>query len=85
MPTAGFGQRDGRRGQTTVPDRKARLQDIVDEPNHGADHLRRRVVGAGPLSQPVIIDLEELFVEVEPRLGVALADRRASRPRRARA
>ena len=39
------------------------------------DHFRRRVIGAGLLAQRVVVDLQEVLVEVEPGLGLALADR----------
>ena len=50
-------------------------QNVVYEADHGANNLRGRVVGASELAQIVVVDLEEILVEVEPRVRVAFANR----------
>ena len=49
-------------------------QHVIDEADHGADDFRRRVIRAGELAEVVVVDFEEVFVEIEPRVGIALAD-----------
>ena len=54
---------------------EAAAQNIIDEPNHCPDDFGRGVIRAGQLSQVVVVDLQKILVEVEPRIGIALADR----------
>ena len=49
-------------------------QPLVHEPDHRLHDRRRRVVRAGLLAERVVVDLEEVFVEIEPGVRVALAD-----------
>src|SRR5260370_691380 len=67
-------RRDFATGSYTRPT-LASPQGLIDEVHHRGRHLRRRVVGAGPLTQRVVIKLEEVLVEVQPGLGFVLADR----------
>ena len=74
MPTAGSAT------VTAAEARPARLaeaaaQHVIDEADHRADDFRRRVVRAGQLAQVVVVDRQEVLVEVEPGVGLALADR----------
>ena len=71
-----IGHRHRRRGQPGMLPETRAPQHLIDQPDHGADHFRRRVVRAGLLSERVVIDLEKVLVEIEPGVGVALADRR---------
>ena len=50
-------------------------QRFVDQPDHGADHLRWGVVGARLLAEFVVVNAQEVLVEVEPGIRVALAHR----------
>lgn len=61
-------------GQTRRALEERAAQRLVDEAHHRIHHLGRGVVGAGALAQGVVVDLEEVLVEVEPGLGVVLAD-----------
>ena len=49
-------------------------QRLVDQLHHGADYLRRGVVGARLLAEVVVVNAQEFLIEVEPRFRVSLAD-----------
>jgi len=49
-------------------------EDLVHEPDHGADNLGRRVVGAGLFPEVVVVLFQEVLVEVEPGFGIVLGD-----------
>ena len=49
-------------------------QQLVDEARHRGHHLRRSVIGPGQLAQRVVVRTQEVFVEVEPGVGIAPAD-----------
>ena len=72
----GISDGHGRRGQPRVLPEARTAQGLIDELNHRADDFGRRVVRAGQFAERVVIDLEEVFVEVEPGFGPALADGR---------
>ena len=69
----GVGERDVGRRQ---PGAAAEVvgERVVHEADHRLDDFRRRVIGAGEFAQLVVVDGQEVFVEVEPGVGVALAD-----------
>ena len=69
-----IGNGDGRRGQARGLLKPA-PQHVIDEPHHRPDDFGRRVIRAGQLAQVVVVDLQKVLIEVEPRVGVALADR----------
>ena len=75
MPTAGIGHDHIGRGEAQPPARKRAAQGLVDEVHHRRHDFRRRVIGAGPLAQRVVVDLQEVLVEIEPRFRLVLADR----------
>ena len=77
VPDGRVGQRHVRRGQAVRHGRTMRVaQHLVHQADHRLDDLGRRVVRAGELAQRVVVDLQEVLVEVEPGVGLALADRR---------
>ena len=47
---------------------------VVHEADHRPDDFRRRVVRAGELTQRVVVNRQEVLVEVEPGVGISLAD-----------
>ena len=49
-------------------------QRFIDQANHAADDLWWRVVRTRELAQVVVVDLEEVFVEVQPGVAATLAD-----------
>jgi hypothetical protein len=51
-------------------------QRLINEPHHRGDDLGRRVIRASPFPKRIVVNAQEEFVEIKPRLGVALADRR---------
>ena len=65
-----------RRGQPGMLPEPRTPQHFIHQPDHGADNFRRGEIGAGQFAQRVIIDLQEVLVEIEPRFGPALADGR---------
>ena len=69
-----IGNGDGRRSEAGGL-LEAAAQNVVDEPDHRPDDFGRGVIRAGQLSQVVVVDLQKILVEVEPRIGIALADR----------
>ena len=71
-----IGERDVGRGQPRRPLEQRPAQGLIDEVDHRFDDFRRRVVGAGELAQPVVVDLEEMLIEIEPCLRLVLAERR---------
>ena len=51
-------------------------QSLVRQADHGLHYLGRGVVAAGLLAQGVVVNLEEVFVEIEPSIGLALGQGR---------
>ncbi len=67
-------QGDRRGGEASMEAESVTAKRFVDQSDHRADHLRRRVVGASQLAQVIVIDSQELFIKIEPRIGMILAD-----------
>ena len=63
-------------GQATRQRKARSAQRFVDQRDHRPDDFRRRVVRASLLAQVVVVDLREVFVEVQPGVGLALAQSR---------
>lgn len=62
--------------QTTDQVEAGAPQGLVHQRHHRAHDLGRRVVRAGLLAQRVVVYLEKVFVEVQPGVAPALAERR---------
>ena len=72
----GIGEGDVRRGEARRALEQRPAQGLIDEVDHRFDDFRGRVIGAGELAQPVVVDLEKILIEIEPGFGLVLAERR---------
>ena len=71
------GRRQLRSGEASPSDKLnlySRAQGVIDEPDHAANNLGWRVVGASFLAEVVVVDAQELLVEVQPGFRVAFTD-----------
>ena len=57
-----------RKGEPRPPQR------FVDQANHAADDFWRGVVRTRELAQVVVVDLQKVFIEVQPGIAAALAE-----------
>lgn len=50
-------------------------QHVIDQADHRPDDFGRRVIRAGLLAKRVVVNLQKIFIEVEPGVEFSFADR----------